>query len=110
MALKLVIRNKLRVPVKGTIADENGKPVPFAFVLLCTRLTQTEIEAAMEDKNAPVRDFIQGVTNGWEDVLDAAGQPLPFDDDNFAAVMDQAGLPGVCLQAYMKEVGAPAKN
>jgi len=110
MALKLVVRNKLRVPVKGSITDENGRPVPFSFFLLCTRLKQTEIEQAMEDKNAPVREFVRAVTNGWEDVLDAAGQPMSFDADNFDMVMDQAGLPGVCFQAYMKEVGAVAKN
>ena len=110
MALKLVVRNKLRVPVKGSIADENGKQVSFSFVLLCRRLSQTQIQAAQENKDELVVDFIKDVTEGWEDVIDSTGQPLPFDDDNFAAVMDQAGLPGVCFQAYMKEVGAVAKN
>lgn len=110
MALKLVVRNKLRVPVKGTIAGEDGKPVPFSFVLLCDRLSQTQIEAALQNKEEPVADFIQRVTNGWEDILDEAGQPIQFDEDNLAAVMDQAGLPMVCFQAYMKEVGAVAKN
>jgi hypothetical protein len=110
MALKLVIRNKLRVPVKGSIVDEAGKPVPFSFVLLCDRLTQSQIEAAMQEKDTPVVDFVQRVTKGWEDVLDDAGQSMSFDEESFAAVMDQAGLPGVCFQAYMKEVGAVAKN
>ena len=110
MAFKLVVRNKLRVLVKGSIADEKGKQVPFSFALLCKRLSQTQIQEAQENKGDLVVDFIERVTEGWEDVLDDAGQPLPFDEDNFAAVMDQAGLPGVCFQAYMKEVGATAKN
>lgn len=110
MALKLVTRNKLRVPVKGSIAGEDGKPVPFGFVLLCVRLSQTQIDEALKNKEDSVVDFLQQFTNGWEDVLDADGQPLPFDVDNFNAVLDQAGLPGVCFQAYMKEVGAVAKN
>lgn len=110
MAFKLVTRNKLRVSVKGSIAGEDGKPVPFSFVLLCERLSQTKIQEALENKDAPVVDFVQRVTNGWEDILDDAGQPLAFDADNLAAVLDQAGLPGVCFQAYMKEVGAVAKN
>lgn len=110
MALKLVVRNKLRVPVKGTIADENGKPVPFSFVLLCTRLNQTEVDETLKNKDESVVDFFQRVTNGWEDVLDANSQPMAFDADNLAAVLEQAGLPGVCFQAYLKEVGAAAKN
>ena len=110
MALKLVVRNKLRVPVKGTMPDENGKQVPFSFVLLCKRLSQTQIQEAQENKDDLVVDFVKRVTDGWEDVIDDAGQPMSFDEDNFAAVMDQAGMPGVCFQAYMKEVGAVAKN
>lgn len=110
MALKLIVRNKLRVPVKGSIADEDGRQVPFSFVLLCDRMSQSQIEETLKNKDEPVTDFIQRVTKGWEDVIDATGQPMAFDDDNFAAVMDQAGLPGVCFQSYMKEVGAVAKN
>ena len=110
MALKLVVRNKLRVPIKGSIADENGRQVPFSFVLLCKRLSQTQIQEAQENKGDLIVDFIERVTEGWEDVLDDAGQPMPFDPDNFAAVMDQAGMPGVCFHCYMKEVGAVAKN
>jgi hypothetical protein len=110
MALKLIVRNKLRVPVKGTIADENGKPAPFSFVLLCDRLTQTQIDDTMQNKDESIIDFLKRNTNGWEEVLDNAGQPLPFSADSFDAVLDQAGLPQVCFQAYMKEVGATAKN
>jgi len=110
MALKLVVRNKLRVPVKGTIPGEDGKPVPFSFVLLCDRLSQSQIEEKMRDKEEAVVDFLKPITNGWEDVLDEAGHPLSFGEENLAAVLDQAGLPGVCFQAYMKEVGASAKN
>lgn len=110
MAFKLVTRNKLRVSVKGSIAGEDGKPVPFSFVLLCERLSQTKIEEAMNDKSETVKDFIKRVTNGWEDVTDDAGQPLNFDADNFGDVLDQAGMPAVCYTAYLKEVGAVAKN
>lgn len=110
MALKLIVRNKLRVPVKGTIAGENGKPESFSFVLLCTRLTQTQIDEALENKDERVVDFLKGIVNGWEDITTADGQPLPFDADNLNTVLNEAGMPGVCFQAYMKEVGAAAKN
>lgn len=110
MALKLVTRNKVRVPVKGTIAGENGKPESFSFVLLCTRLKQTEIDEALQNKDERVADFLKGIVNGWEDVVTADGQALPFDAANLDVVLDEAGMPGVCFQAYMKEVGATAKN
>lgn len=110
MAFKLVKRNKLRVPVKGALAGEDGKPVNFSFVLLCTRLTQTEIDDAIKNKDESVKEFVERVITGWEDVLDEEGTVIPFTDDSLAAVLDQAGLPVVCYQSYLKEVGATAKN
>lgn len=110
MAFKLVKRNKLRVPVKGTLKDEDGKPVNFDFILLCDRLDQPEIEAAIKNSDEPVKEFIQRVTNGWESVLDESGQPLQFDAANLDAVLAQAGMSVVCYQSYLKEVGAVVKN
>ena len=40
MAFKLVKRNKLAVKVKGTLPDDNGKPINFDFKLHCNRLSQ----------------------------------------------------------------------
>jgi hypothetical protein len=110
MALKLVKRNKLRVPVKGTFAGEDGKPVNFSFVLLCIRLTQSEIDEALKNRDESVTDFVKRLVTGWEDVLDEAGVPVEFDDENLAAMLDQAGMPVVCYQLYLKEVGAVVKN
>lgn len=110
MAFKLVIRKKLRVPVKGAFNGEDGKAVSFSFVLLCDRLTQTEIDEAIKNKDESVKDFIQRVVTGWEDVLDESGNPIPFDADSLDAVLDQAGMAVVCYQSYLKELGATAKN
>lgn len=110
MALKLVVRNKLRVPVKGTLKDEDGKPVNFDFVLICARLSQTEIDEAIKNKEESIRDFVQRVANGWESVLTESNEPLSFDADNLGTVLEQAGMPLVCYQSYLKEVAAVVKN
>jgi hypothetical protein len=110
MALKLIVRNKLRVPIRGTIADETGAPVKFDFVLLCKRLNQVEIDKEMDDKNSLITDFLHRVVEGWESVLTEDGEHLPFNENNLAAVLLQAGMHTVCFHAYLKEVGATAKN
>lgn len=110
MALKLVVRNKLRVTVDGSINDENGRPVKFSFVLLCKRLSQTEIDAVIEEKKKALSDFLMEVCDGWEDVLDADGVRLDFNPANFAAVLEQPAMRALCFAAYLKEVGATAKN
>ena len=110
MAFKLVKRNKLRVQVKGTFKDEEGKPVNFDFTLLCRRLSQAEIETAIKNSDEPVKEFVQRVTEDWEGVLGEDGQPLSFEASNLDAVLDQAGMAVVCYQSYLKEVGAVVKN
>lgn len=110
MALIVVVRKKLRVPVKGTMKDENGKPAPFDFTLVCDRLTQTEIEEAIGDKAETVKEFVKRVTTDWEDVRAESKELIPFSVDSLASVLDMAGMPVVCYQSYLKEVGAIAKN
>lgn len=110
MALKLIKRNKLRVPVVGTIKDEDGNPVKFDFVLHCKRLSQSQIDEELADKDGPVREFLQQVTEGWEGVLEESGEPLPFSPANLDLVLELPAMRAVCFQKYLKEVGATAKN
>lgn len=110
MSLKLVARNKATVTVKGSITDDEGRPVKFDFVLICNRLSQKEIESSMDQSGKTVPEFIMEVTTGWSKVLDSNDQPLPFTTENLSELLNVVGLPGVCFSAYFKEVGAKEKN
>jgi hypothetical protein len=110
MALKLVVRNKARVSVSGTVNDENGSPVKFDFVLLCKRINQTAIDAVMEDRKSSVQKFLHSVVEGWEGVLNADDTPRAFSPENLSDTLETPGLHTVCFHAYLKEVGAVAKN
>lgn len=110
MAFKLVVRNKLRVPVKGAISDDDGAPVDFDFVLLCKRLNQDQIDAVVKDEKKSVRQFLTEVTTGWDGILAEDGTPLAFSPEELTKVLLQAGMHSVCYGAYLKEVGAIAKN
>jgi len=109
MAFKLVKRNKLAVTVKGTLPSESGKPEYFDFKLHCERLSQDEIDDVRQE-NGGVKAFIRRVTEGWESVLDEAGQPVPFSTDGLEELIDHAGMPLLVLRCYMEQVGAAAKN
>ena len=110
MAFKLITRNKLRVPVKGSIPDEDGNPVKFDFFLLCTRLNQTQIDEVLADKEAPIREFLDDVVIGWEGVQEESGEPLVFSKSAMDMVMEQPAMRTICFQAYLKAVGATSKN
>ena len=110
MAFVLKKLNKLAVQVKGSLPGEDGKPQNFDFTLHCKRLSQDEIEAVINDKSGSAQDFLRSVTEGWDRVVDEDGQPQQFEAESLDALMNQAGMPVVCFQAYLKQVAAVAKN
>lgn len=111
MAFTVIKRNKLRVHVKGQIAGEpGGAPVEFDFHLVCKRLTQSEIDAVMDDKKALIKDFCHANTESWEGVIGELGAPVPFSQDALDQVLDEPGMRSVCFAAYMRDVSAVAKN
>ena len=109
MAFKLEKRNKLAVKVKGTLPDDNGKPINFDFKLHCIRLSQDEIDDVRQE-NGGVKALIRRVADGWDDVLDEDGQAVQFSADGLDELIDNAGMPLLVLRCYMEQVGATAKN
>jgi hypothetical protein len=109
MPYSLASTKTFQVPVVGQISGENGKPVKFDFKLVCKRLTQSEIDATLNNPEAPIEPFLRDVATGWVDVLDAAGVPLEFNQENFDLVLGQAGMRVLCFGAYLTEVGAKAR-
>jgi hypothetical protein len=110
MAFKLVKRNKIAVTVKGTLPDENGKPVNFDFKLHCRRMNQDEVDVAIKDKNGAVKIFIRDIVEGWEGVLADDGTPLDFSPEQFDDMIDNVGVPVMIMRAYLEQVAAVAKN
>lgn len=111
MAFKLVKRNKLRVTVKGSVAGEDGKPSKFEFVLVCHRLTQSEIDAVIADKELLTVEVLRRVVFDWEGIIDEEGEPIPFSSSSLdECLLEQPGMRSVCYQAYLKDIAAVAKN
>lgn len=110
MAFVLKKLNKIAVQVKGTLPDEGRKPINFDFALHCKRLSQDEIEAVIKDKDASLQDFARDVAEGWDRVIDEAGQPVDFCRDSLDSLLNQAGMPTLVFQSYLKQVAAVAKN
>lgn len=110
MAFVLKKLNKLPVRVKGTLPGEDGKPVHFDFSLHCKRLSQDEIDAVIADKDSSLQDFVRSVAEGWDGVVQEDGQSVQFDQDGLDGMLAYAGMPTLCFQSYLKQIGAVAKN
>ena len=110
MSFKLVISDTVVVAVAGKIPTASGGLQQFNFNLVCKRLNTTDLREELAQKDRPIEDFIRKVATGWDGVLDADGQPLPFSDEGLTQLLNVAGIPGVAFQAYLESVGARGKE
>ena len=110
MAFRLVVSNTVAVPVQGRVPDENGKPVPFNFTLLCRRLPASELRAVIENNDRTVPEFLTSVVEGWDAVLDADGKAVQFTPAGLQQLLEIVGMATVCFQAYLEFCGARGKE
>lgn len=112
MAHRLKIRNKIKVHVQGELKDEDGSPVEFDFHLNMKRKTQEEINNLVGGKDSKsIKQFLIENTDGWDDMQDEDGSPMPFNAENFDRVLKQdPGMGMVCFQSYLRDSGAVLKN
>lgn len=112
MSIRIVVSNKLKFKVKGTIKDEEGKDQPFDFTLTCNRLDQDQIKAKLgpSGDDTSVVDFMLEVIEDWQGVRDPDDYPLPFSEANYRALCKIPGVSVVAFRTYLAEVGAKEKN
>lgn len=103
------------VPVKVFIPSNKGKTTPHTFTAKFRRLTMQEIEdmnVQLKEKTLTDTQLLQDVMVGWgDDVMDADGNPLPFNERNFDALLNVFPTRGTLVQAFMESLNtAAAKN
>lgn len=109
---QLAIEDVVSVPVKFT-ANNGGKGKSFNFNLICTRLSQDELEAEMKDKEAPVTDVLKRIVTGWENqnlVVDSDKKPVDFSEAAFAVMLTFTRIHRIIWESYLAEVGAKEKK
>lgn len=111
MAIKIVVSDSLKFPVKGTIKDKDGSDQPFSFSLICKRLDTDEIGDRLKPENeASVPDFLVDVAEGWEGVRDEDDKPMPYSADALRQLCRIPGVAALAFRTYLAEVGAKEKN
>jgi len=103
------------VPVKVSIPSDKGKTTSHTFTAKFRRLTMQEIEemnAQLKAQTLTDTQLLQDVMVGWgDDVQDGDGNPLPFNERNFEALLDVFPTRGTLVQAFMESLNtAAAKN
>lgn len=120
MAIKIVVSQHVKFPVKGKTTDAEGNTVEFDFTLTCKRLDQEALDklradlvvaSAKSGNHSEVAVRMVNVTTAWDKVQDADGEPLPFSADNLEALF--GAYPGLALlvwRTYQEEAGVKEKN
>lgn len=103
------------IPVKVLIPSDKGKTTSHTFTAEFRRMSMREIEemnARLKEQTITDTQLLQDVMVGWgEDVQDADGNPLPFTERNFEALLDVYPTRGTLVKAFMESLSsASAKN
>ena len=110
MAFKLTISDTVTVPVKGAIPNAAGVAQPFAFSLVCRRITQEQLMSLGQDKERSTADFLAEVTQDWSGVLGDDDRPVPYTPAALAQLLDIVGMAGVAFAAYIEACGAQGRG
>ena len=101
-------------PVSVALPGENNVTTTQKFKLVFKRMSQTELDEIHEqlkEKELTDRGLCLRVTAGWEDVADAHGNALDFNDENFGALLDMYPTqPSVVTAFYDSIKGSKRKN
>lgn len=113
MAFKLVIANKVQVPVHGFYTDERSVERKFDFTLEMDRMDQAELKASLTSRSEDAAETVRRKTTGWSGqrlVLTEDDKPADFSPEALDALLSIAGMGGHCWQAYLTKVMVHEKN
>lgn len=111
MSIKIIVADKLKFTIKGTIKNGAGVDEPFTFRLTCDRIDAEAIQAALNGgDDSPISDFFTPITTDWDGVTDADGKPLPYSAEALQQLFKIPGVARIALRTYLTEVGAKEKN
>ena len=111
MAIKILISNRVKFKVRGTIKDEAGADQPFDFSVTCARLDADQIQAKLRgESEASVTDFLVDVVQDWSGVKDADDKLMSFEEEGLRALCRISGIAALAFRTYLEEAGAKPKN
>ena len=119
MAIIITVSPTVRFKVEGIETGEDGGAVPFEFSLTAERLAEsTDVVALRNAATAreaagsltPLTDVLLTKLKGWAGPRTAEGQDVPFSEDACRQLLNRPGIAVLAYDAYIKAVGAKAKN
>lgn len=114
--LKLAQKDTFTWPITVEIPADGGKFEKHVFTAEFRRLPRSEIDVLMRDvgeSNDPERataNIVDQILLGWNGVVDADGQPVPFSDEARNQVLDIHPVRNCVFQAWVDSLKAGARK
>ncbi len=108
MAIKITVSDIVACKVAGELVGANG-PEPFDFTLYLKRLDTERLRDRLTDSSGSMVDFLADLATGWKGVRGDSGEE-PFSADALRELMKLPNLAQLAFDAYLRDVGAKAKN
>lgn len=100
--------------IRVDMLDDNGKVKTQVFKARFKRVTQQELDRIherLQEKSLNDTGLLNEVTVGFEDVKDDNGNPLEFNEDNFAALVNIFPVRPTMVNAFFTTINnAVRKN
>jgi hypothetical protein len=111
MTIKIVISDRVKFQVKGTVKNAEGVDEQFGFSLIAKRLDAEQIQNKLKSQeDQPLADFFLDIVEDWAGVRAADDKPLAYNAENLRALFKIPGLAALTFRVYLSEVGAKEKN
>jgi hypothetical protein len=119
MGIVYTVSPTVRFKVEGVETAEDGGVVPIDFMLTAERLAESTDVVALRNEVSkresggsitPITDVMLTKIKGWSDVRAKEGQDVPFSEDACRHILNRPGIAVLAYDAYIKAVGARAKN
>ncbi|MBN8885904.1 MAG: hypothetical protein J0I77_09310 [Rudaea sp.] len=113
--LKLSNKKTRFFPVTVDLQNDEGRVRKFTFSAEFNVVSQSAAEDLLRVGSPEVvrdRAICDAVFIGWKDVLDVDGETLEVNEDNRLKLLEELGVQGAIVRAWLKSIGleAYAKN
>jgi len=112
----MAVTETFKTPVVVEMINEAGHKKPHSFKAIWRRPPQSEIDALFErtkHEEVPDQEIINTYLRGWEDVKDQSNNPVEFNADNLAALLEINPTRKCLARAFFDAIagsGLPTKN
>ena len=94
--------------VTVNIPTDGGIFQPQTFTAIFKRVTVTELKDLIEKEKSNDNELAKTILVGWEDVVNAEGQNIPFSEEALQLLLETPTVPAAICISFMDSISGDA--